>query len=1106
VAFFGDFNAHTADLDDLAIPAQQLLDDMGVMGGAPAAAAAVNLQNLPARNNQCQYPACEFGMQLIDLCTSTGSVLLNGRAPGDQAGALTRFSAHTSRASVVDYGIVSSGLYKYVTNFVVMSDGCLELSDHAPLLCVFDLPPAKPAAEHGSDPFGYQGAVSYIKWDPAKRQQYLDALARCREDRERILGQIQGGLVSLEEGVQAWCRVVRDAAVGVFGVSRGGPSVRGDGRKANPWFKHCHNEWYALQLAVRQNNTHAAAAARREFNRAKRKFKRYYDRLWQARLLRDLRYNPRRFWTAFQDEKQGCALKDIKAWEQHWKQLFGTSGQCSLPECGSSVDDVMAKLLAERSVIPERVAAAEVLNADITECEVLAALRKLKSGRMAGPDGMKGELLKGAYVEFHFDDGGVIREYKLLSDLHKIYSAVFSSGVVPSVWCSAYLSAVFKKGDASLMDNYRGIAVGAVMGKLYSIILDNRLSQFCEEHGFRAKGQAGFRREKRTSDHVFVLKHLIDKHRLRRAPQHHLFVCFVDFRKAYDSVRRDLLMKCLVDMGLHGNILSTIMHMYWQAPMVTKVGRSLGDAFDTTRGVKQGDPLSPLLFGVFIDRVESWLESRVPGSGAQLGQQLVRLLLYADDLALLATSAAQLQSLLDALHDFCVEYDMEVNVAKTEIVVFGRTQFDKPANLHGRWKFNGQPVHVSDEFKYLGVVFHSKKGVSAAVPTLAAAGKRAMWAMLQRIGRLDIQSLKQKVELFDMLVAPILGYCSEVWGPAVLGAALRSDGMLDSELQKVQFLFLRCIAGGVRKSTPRKLLLREFGCTPLVRAWLRSMCDLWNRACTAGPDSWLFQSLQENWGMRADMSHGVKMWCHQLVTVLQHIGFDSTNLHQGEALAQLDSDQVMSMFDDWFLNRWSDLPSDPRSASSDQVLYSVYDRWFAQHSMQDLQGDDRYSSCPPHIQNTAGINAAHISSLLRFRLGAHDLPVATGRWVVDSVTRQRVARQNRSCQHCSTGSVGDEFHMVFECEFYAPVRSRFDRLFERFGGLDNMHHTVTADGDHMSTFMSQDKRLVAAFVHSCWLRRCNPDLVQDIHELTDSELEVESDELLQVELVELMPD
>jgi len=188
----------------------------------------------------------------------------------------------------------------------------------------------------------------------------------------------------------------------------------------------------------------------------------------------------------------------------------------------------------------------------------------------------------------------------------------------PPVWSSAILCAIFKRGDPANLDDYRGIAVGSVLGKLFSMILEARLNRFSEVHGHRAAGQAGFRPDRCCADHVFVLKHLID---VARLDNKHLFVCFVDFRKAYDSIRRDLLMQCLADMGLQDRMLTAICTMYWKPTMVTKVGSRLGQPFECTRGVKQGDPLSPLLFGVFFDRIENWFAERFPQAGVELRGQ-----------------------------------------------------------------------------------------------------------------------------------------------------------------------------------------------------------------------------------------------------------------------------------------------------------------------------------------------------------------------------------------------------------------------------------------------------------------------------------------------------
>lgn len=93
---------------------------------------------------------------------------------------------------------------------------------------------------------------------------------------------------------------------------------------------------------------------------------------------------------------------------------------------------------------------------------------------------------------------------------------------------------------------------------------------------------------------------------LRRRP---LYCAFIDFKKAYDSLDRALMWRVIGGMGVHGQVLTTLQHMYDCASMRVRVHGALGEPFDTSIGVIHGYPLSPLLFGLFIDRVEAFLRS-----------------------------------------------------------------------------------------------------------------------------------------------------------------------------------------------------------------------------------------------------------------------------------------------------------------------------------------------------------------------------------------------------------------------------------------------------------------------------------------------------------------
>jgi hypothetical protein len=112
--------------------------------------------------------------------------------------------------------------------------------------------------------------------------------------------------------------------------------------------------------------------------------------------------------------------------------------------------------------------------------------------------------------------------------------------------------ALFKGGDASEFDNYKGITVGPILAKLFIMIFDRRLSKWVEQHGLCAKGQAGFCKDYRTIDQLFILQTLIEQSKAKKKP---LYFCFVDFKKAFDIVPCEVLWQVLVGLGVKGRFL-----------------------------------------------------------------------------------------------------------------------------------------------------------------------------------------------------------------------------------------------------------------------------------------------------------------------------------------------------------------------------------------------------------------------------------------------------------------------------------------------------------------------------------------------------------------------
>ena len=142
----------------------------------------------------------------------------------------------------------------------------------------------------------------------------------------------------------------------------------------------------------------------------------------------------------------------------------------------------------------------------------------------------------------------------------KLLNTVLSSGIFPNIWNQGLISPILKSGDKFDPNNYRGVCVNSNLGKILCMIINSRLLNFLTDNN--AISQIGFLPNYRTTDHIFTLSTLID-HQINQNKSK-LFPCFVDIKKAFDSIWHDGLLFKLLESGVEGKTYDIIKSMYKQ--------------------------------------------------------------------------------------------------------------------------------------------------------------------------------------------------------------------------------------------------------------------------------------------------------------------------------------------------------------------------------------------------------------------------------------------------------------------------------------------------------------------------------------------------------------
>lgn len=639
------------------------------------------------------------------------------------------------------------------------------------------------------------------------------------------------------------------------------------------------------------------------------------------------------------------------------------------------------------------------LNTSISFDEVERQINKAKFHKATGCDNIPNEVLKS-------DDVKIM--------LYKLFVFCFENSKVPVEWMKAIINPIPKGSDKNpyLPLSYRGISLLSCIGKIYTGILNSRITKYLEDLDIFVDEQNGFRANRSCEDHVFVLTSIIQS---RLCDKKDTFTAFIDFSKAFDSIDRDLLLFKLMRYNIDGKIYFAIKKLFENNINCIRLGNHYTSWFNSSFGVRQGDVLSPTMFGMYIN------DLAVEINAAKLGVKLknneyINILLYADDIVLLSESEENLQKVLNILHRWCYKWRITVNETKSNIMHFRNPKKKKSCF---NFKFGNTKLDIISKYKYLGILLDENLNFKSCVETLSEAGGRALSAIIGKFHTYKNITYNVYTKLYDATVWPILEYCASVW-------SYKKHVKPDQIQNRAIRYYL-----GVHKNAPILGIQADMGwITPEFKYYL-AMFRYWNRLINMDSSRLTRRMFEYNMQYFTESN-----WCGKMNNVFSKIGLNDHFISGTEVnLNSVKNKLIDQMNIEWQTN----VPMKPKLRT-----YSFI---------------KSYIEPEPYV--TEFIPKFKRSLLAQLRIGILPLNIEIGRYY-------RVDLDDRVCTLCNMNEIEDEIHFLVSCSSYTDIRniyfSKYKQFIQDFDHLDFL-------SKYISILKCNKTKLTANFIEELWNHR-----------------------------------